>query len=140
MAPVCGNNSYAFGINDAHGVVGQSQVTEDGYVRAFYRPFGSSMVNLGKLTDSLSGAAYDLNNNGLIVGRSQFSGGWYSYRAWLAVAGLEGLVDLNLVTDMATYPDLTDAYSVNDRDVIVGVRKYAAASAELHGVLLLPNE
>jgi probable HAF family extracellular repeat protein len=139
-----GNNSYAFGINDAHTVVGQSQINDGGwtagYPHAFYKVLGAAMVDLGKLSGSLSGAAYDINNNGLIVGRSQFSGGWYSYSAWVGVAGFDGLVDLNVVTDMDVYPDLTDAYSVNDRDVIVGVRKYDSGTSELHGVLLLPNE
>jgi uncharacterized membrane protein len=142
-----GDNSFALGINDAHTVVGQSQINDGGwtagYPHAFYKLFGTTnaMMDLGKLAGSLSGTAYDINNNGLIVGRSQFSGGgWYNYRAWVGVAGFAGLVNLNDVTDLNGIPYLTDAYSANDRDVIAGVMMYNPSTLELHGVLLLPNE
>jgi uncharacterized membrane protein len=144
MAPVCRNHSHAFGINDAHAVVGQSQINEGGwtagYPRAFYLPYDGSMLEMGLLTDAVSSAAYDINNNGLIVGKSQFSGGWYNYRAWVGVAGFTGLVNLNDVTDLNGIPYVSEALSANDRDVIAGIMMYNSGTLELHGVLLLPNE
>ena len=81
-----------------------------------------------------------LLDHGLSGNRGQFSGGWYNYRAWVGVAGLTGVVNLNDVTDLDGLPYLTDALSTNNRDLIVGIGMYNPGSAVLHGVVLRSNE
>ncbi|MBI1178775.1 hypothetical protein GC207_15190 [bacterium] len=134
---------YAFGMNDNADVVGESQVSGTGYYFAFYKPNGGTMVNLGTLSGTVASEALDINNNGLIVGDSTYSSGFYPYHAWVGVAGLSGLADLNSVTDhgsLTSYQAISLARAANDRDAIAGSVLVSISPLEIRGVQLRPNE
>ena len=84
-------------------------------------------------------ASLHINNHGLIVGESQFSGSGV-YRGWISLAGFAGLAELNTVTDLGAFQSVYKALAVNDRDAIVGIGLISSGTGETHGVLLRPNE
>ena len=84
-------------------------------------------------------ASLHINNHGLIVGESQFSG-FGVYRGWISLAGFNGLAELNTVTDLGTFQSVYKALAVNDRDAIVGIGLISSGTGETHGILLRPNE
>lgn len=65
-----GYESYAYGINDAGQVVGESETTE-GDFHAFISPVGESMVDLNSVVNLPDGViltlAADINNEGQVI-------------------------------------------------------------------------
>jgi probable HAF family extracellular repeat protein len=62
-------SSVAYGINNLTHVVGNSTIASDSVIRAFLWRDGR-MIDLGALSGQVVSEAYAINNNGLIVGKS----------------------------------------------------------------------
>lgn len=110
-----GHNSYGNGINDAGTVAGVSWLSGNTEYHAFV--YGTSLQDIG--TPGENSAAFDVNNNGQVVGNFETLG---IRRAFLYNNGL--MEDLNLLAtnlNAAGFDYLEYAYSINDSGWITGV-------------------
>jgi probable HAF family extracellular repeat protein len=105
--------SRGLAINDDGMVVGDSSAPGGGPPRPFAWTSSGGMLALGDLGGNGSGSASDMNNDGLVVGRSEAPDHAFHAFAWTAA---DGMVDLG-----ASMPG-TETYAniVNDAGLIAG--------------------
>ena len=99
---------------DGH-IVGEIR-QESGVDRAFLSVKGRYR-NLGVIRGAQSSSAYALNNKTKIVGKSVFSDG--RERAFIWAPGYT-MRSLNSLASAGEFRELSNAFDINDRDVIVG--------------------
>jgi endo-1,4-beta-xylanase len=99
--------------------------------RAFRKPAGGPLVDLGTLGGRWSGAE-GVNGAGEVVGWSHTADGPMHAMLWTPSAGL---VDLNALIDPAEGWTLVAAYGINDNGQITG---YGYAGAQLRAFRLSP--
>lgn len=121
-------NSYAMAINDREEVVGYQ--TEGHYAWKWTRATG--MQNLGKPPGCSTSQAYDINNDGLIVGQA----GGVPGGGWLYMGGQPHLLDDLLTTDYAGW-HIQNAAAITDSWWIAA---YATdPGGGVHAVILTPT-
>jgi probable HAF family extracellular repeat protein len=109
-------DSYAYAINAAAQVVGNSYRSSPHYPRAFLWSSGTKMQDLGALPGDSYSEAHGINASGQVVGFS-YNSSPYNPRAWLYSGGV--LLDLNsLVQNLPPDEVLHFAYGINDRGQI----------------------
>jgi len=112
-----GQNSYGYAINDNGQIVGRA-ATENGDLHAFLYSDGT-MLDLGVLSGNGQSRADAINNNGQVVGYSNYIGGGSTdYHAFLWQDGL--LTDLNELLPPDSGWELYRAFGINDSGWIVG--------------------
>jgi probable HAF family extracellular repeat protein len=105
--------SRGLAINDGGMVVGESSVPGGGPARPFAWTSSGGMVSLGDLGGNGGGRASDVNNEGVVVGRSEAPD--HSFHAFLWTAA-DGMVDLGAsLPGTETYANL-----VNDAGLVAG--------------------
>ena len=126
-----GRNSWGFGINERGQVVGASELPEghpDG-THAFLYADGA-MLDLGTLAPGSASRARGINNLGQVVGSyTAKSGRSFIYHRRF------GMRDLNAMVDPASGWFIHGAYSINDRQQIVGL---GCKNGQYGAVLLNP--
>lgn len=127
-----GGHSDAYGINDAGDVVGASLVAGVGGAPNTWRAFAYSDGRLNDLgIDSEMSIAWDINNNGQVVGQWVPPGEGTSH----AFAYLDGMLrDLGNLGGDSTY-----ALSINDRGDIVGYG-HTGRGDTLHGFIYIDGK
>ncbi|USX20070.1 HAF repeat-containing protein [Oxalobacteraceae bacterium OTU3REALA1] len=126
-----GTNSWAFGINERGQVVGGSELSEghpDGEHAFLYE--NGVMLDLGTLAPGSKSRARGINNLGQVVG-------WYSLNTGRSFIYHQrfGMRDLNAMVDPASGWFIQGAYSINDRQQIVGL---GCKNGQYGAVLLNP--
>jgi probable HAF family extracellular repeat protein len=125
-----GTNSRAYAINDAGGIVGDSNIAGPGYVTHAFLYKNGTMTNLGTLNASSYSTANDINSAGEIVGLSTFSAS-SSTHAFFYKNGV--MYDLNtlaasagLLSNGSTvgFVTLEAATAINDGKFITGWGMY----------------
>jgi probable HAF family extracellular repeat protein len=107
---------YAYAINAAEQVVGNSYRSSPHYPRAFIWSSGGGIQDLGALPGDSYSEAHGINNAGQVVGFS-YNSSPYNPHAWLYSGGV--LLDLNnLVVNPPAGDVLSMAYGINDRGQI----------------------
>jgi uncharacterized repeat protein (TIGR01451 family) len=127
-----GSNSYAFAINSAGQIAGQSD-TANGETHAFlYSYADGGMTDVGTLGGRTS-SGWSLNEGGDVVGWSTLEGGYshaFLYRD-------HAIVDLNSLIPADSGWDLEGAFGFGDGGSIIG---YGISNGEEHMFLLTPAE
>ena len=127
--------SFAYGINTAGQVVGQSGTT-GGQTHAFRSSangVATTLTDLGVLPGNLSSGAFGINTAGMVVGYSQTSAGLN--RAFLYTSQM---YDLNNYVVASSNPNnvvLNVAYGINDNG---GIAAYGLEGGVVHAFLLAP--
>ena len=125
-----GSNSYAFAINSAGQIAGQSD-TANGETHAFlYSYADGGMTDLGTLGGRAS-SGWSLNDAGEVVGWSTLEGGYshaFLYRN-------RAIVDLNTLIPADSGWDLEGAFGFGEGGSIIG---YGITNGEEHMFLLTP--
>jgi probable HAF family extracellular repeat protein len=120
-----GNASKAYGINETRHVVG---VAGDGTSNHAFFYNGSSLTDVGVL-DGTESSASAINNGGIIVGESSYTGGATTDRhAFLKANG--NLIDLGTLGGTSSH-----ATGVNDAGQVVGYSHYAGGGINYHAFL-----
>ena len=131
--PFPGRFSRGNGLNDAGHSVGVSQ--NSSYLRRAFLYKDSTMTDLGTLGGNSE--AFDINNNGIIVGTYVDSNG--DSRAFIYDSEMKDLTkilnDGNWVSN-GSYWVLTTARNINDKGVIIG---RGIINNETHGYMLIPQ-
>ncbi|WP_417360200.1 DUF3466 family protein [Gallaecimonas pentaromativorans] len=118
-------NSYGYAINDNGIVAGQSTYLDGDINRQVATIFdvstGKPIKAITKTNNDInSSVAYGINNNDLVVGRTDYPASYSSYRFFV----------YNYDTDTITYPSTfyesanSTAYDVNNSDLVVGAADY----------------
>jgi probable HAF family extracellular repeat protein len=121
-----GGASHAYDINNSNQVVGSASDT-NGHTRAFiwfdsndnYVSDPGEMQDLGTLGGDTS-YAYGINNQGMIVGSAETTGG--TFRAFLYYN--DAMTNLNNFIDPASGWILEEAWAISDTGFIVGLGRY----------------
>jgi probable HAF family extracellular repeat protein len=114
-----GSGSYAYGINDAGQVVGNSS-TAEGSLHAFITgPDGVGMRDLGTLLGGNGSQANDINDIGQVVGYSYTAEGYY--HAFITGPDGEGMTDLNSLVDLPQGMVLVQAMDINNRGQVIAI-------------------
>lgn len=119
LMPLSSGDAFAEDINDNGEVVGQSMLAGFGMRPTRWDASGTP-DNLGLLAGSVTGNAYAINNNGVIVGVSEDSNGMGYATLW---DGRGGVVDVHTALG-ATGTSVP--WDINDDGVIVGQAKITA--------------
>jgi uncharacterized repeat protein (TIGR01451 family) len=125
-----GSNSYAFAINSAGQIAGQSDTTNGETHAFFYSYTDGGMVDLGTLGGRAS-SGWGLNDAGDVVGWSTVKGGYshaFLYRD-------HTIVDLNSLVPADSGWDLEGAFGFGEAGSIIG---YGISNGEEHMFLLTP--
>lgn len=126
-----GSDSYAFGVNAAGQVVGQSWLTGDQQVRAtLWQGAPVQVHDLGTLGGTRS-TAYAINDMNQVAGGSQNAAGiWHAVRFDLAPSGaVNARVDLGTLPTGSAAPASSMARAINNSGICVGV---SSGSAFVH--------
>lgn len=114
-----GLKSWGLGMNDSGDVVGTSR-TEADDTHAFLWTSSTGMIDLNDLIDPTSGwilaRAWDVNNNGQIVGDGFLNGEPRAFRLTLP----------GTVEDLGTFGGVTWAYAINDSGEVAGYSRDGA--------------
>jgi probable HAF family extracellular repeat protein len=113
-----GAHSYAYGVNDWNVIVGGSEATAGGPMRAFIYRDGV-MSPLGATLGGPESFAFDVNGSEQAVGYAQLPGTG-GYRAFLHANG--STIDLGSLGGRST------AYAINEGGVVVGSSALSASS------------
>jgi len=129
--------SQAYCINDHRQIVGLAySISEDVSHATLFDYTGSgNNVDLGTLLGGGYSVAYSINNNGQIVGESEFEYGEY-HATLFDYTGSGNNLDLNNLIDPALGWNLRKAECINDNGWIVG--SGYNASGQYHVYLLTP--
>ncbi|HWS88219.1 MAG TPA: PKD domain-containing protein [Pyrinomonadaceae bacterium] len=95
----------------------------------------SEMLDLGALGTGRNSFAYDINNGGQVVGKSETVSGSNATRAFVW-SSANGMQDLNLLAPGTNWT-FQEAQGINDRGQIVGVG--LNPEGKVHGFLLTPS-
>jgi probable HAF family extracellular repeat protein len=142
----CGTVSFATEVNDAGEVSGYSYIFSETITQSFHAFYwkdansdGDSdpgeMQDLGTLGGQHS-YAYDINDSGLVVGRSETTAGSNATRAFIW-SSVNGLQDLNAVVT-GTGWTFQEAHAINDRGQIAGFG--LNPQGKVHAFLLTPTD
>lgn len=105
-----GSKSKAYGINDHGQVVGYAYDTNELWHAFLYS--GGNMTDLGTLPGGMVSEARDINNNGQVVGFSNYTSNQFTH-AFLYSNGI--------MTDLGTLGSgVSAAYTINDNGQVVG--------------------
>ncbi len=114
--------SEAYDINEAGQVVGMAETTPDfksGEGHAFLFD-GGVMIDLGFLGNGIRASALGLNNDGTVVGASEWNFD-LPYDSHGFLYGGAGMVDLNTLIDPALGWTIVSAKDINDADQILAL-------------------
>lgn len=130
-----GNISYAYGINNNRQIVGGSFLSATGSVthalRAFVDESGPHLTDLGVLPGSSSSMGLGINDSGMTVGFSSFTGNSHAFLH-------DGVImyDLNTLLDSSGAGwEILEAQDINNNGRIVGQGVF---NGNWHAVLLTP--
>ena len=125
--------SYAYGINDAGRVVGESDIVS-GLLHAFITgPDGVGMTDLGTLGGGYSSVAYGVNNAGQVVGASGPLYGTGPTHAFITGPDGLGMTDLGTLGGVDSY-----AYGINDAGQVVGYSQ-TTGNGQTHAFITGPD-
>jgi probable HAF family extracellular repeat protein len=129
-------DSGAAAINSHGVIVGSSGRTDPETYETRYKPFiyanGTMTAIAAPSVDAYAG---DINDNGVVVGSMQASGGFSRWHAWIAVDGV--VYNLNSRIAPGSGLHLAFAKAINNEGQIVGVAYDSRGS--YHGFLLTPG-
>jgi probable HAF family extracellular repeat protein len=104
-----GPNSYAYDVNRSFQIVGESEISSAGYVRAFLYS-GGVMTNLGTFPGGSNSYAFGISESGKVVGSAATTS---AYHAFVYSGGV--------MTDIGTLGGTNSrAFAINDTGGIVG--------------------
>jgi probable HAF family extracellular repeat protein len=128
-----GDNTWAYGINDAGQVVGRSE-TAEGFTHAFITgPDGVGMRDLGTLKGGHDSIAWSINDSGQVVGGSATPDG-RGERAFITGPDGASMRDLGTLGG----DNYSGAYDINDAGQVVG-DSYTASGQGYRAFITGPN-